>query len=168
MNNNLGNDLCIEIITLVIDAMKAEPGESFSLEKINLTELERWTGVTRARLRKLKKDNFHHGNKGRKTGTTVLTGFTSVVDNMLMSGVENSSLIFEQLENLGYAGGLTTLKTHIANHKFLFRQSGRQLLRRETAAAATRPVRGKHFRWTGSSYGLSILTAKSTKSYVSR
>ena len=120
MNNKTGNDLCIEIITQAIDAMKAEQGESFSLEKINLAELERRTGVTRARLRKLKRDNFQlkpHGNKGRKAETTVLTGFTSVVDNMLMAGVENSSVIFDQLEDLGYAGGLTARRIYITSHK---------------------------------------------------
>lgn len=122
MNNKSGNDLCIEIITQAIDAMKAAQGDSFSLEKINLAELERRTGVTRARLRKLKKDNFQlkpHGNKGRKAETTVLSGFTSVVDNMLMAGVDNSAVIFDQLDDLGYAGSLTTLKTYIASHKDL-------------------------------------------------
>lgn len=114
--------MCIEIITQAIDAMKAAQGDSFSLEKINLAELERRTGVTRARLRKLKKDNFQlmpHGNKGRKAETTVLSGFTSVVDNMLMAGVDNSAVIFDQLDDLGYAGSLTTLKTYIASHKDL-------------------------------------------------
>lgn len=122
MNNQSGNDLCIEIITQVIDSMKEEQGDSFSLEKINLAELERRTGITRARLRKLKKDNFQlkpHGNKGRKVETTVLSGFTSVIDNMLMAGVENSAVIFDRLEDLGYEGGLTTIKNYIRDHKDL-------------------------------------------------
>jgi len=141
MNNKSGNDLCIEIITQAIDAMKAEQGESFSLEKINLAELERRTGVTRARLRKLKRDNFQlkpHGNKGRKAETTVLTGFTSVVDNMLMAGVENSSVIFDQLEDLGYAGGLTTLKTYITSHK--------DLVPAKRQAVAPQGNRGRRYR----------------------
>ena len=65
MNNQSGNDLRIEIITQAIDAMKVAQGDSFSLENINLAELERRTGITRAQLRKLKKDNFQpkpHGN----------------------------------------------------------------------------------------------------------
>ena len=122
MNNQSGNDLRIEIITQAIDAMKAEQGDSFSLENINLAELERRTGITRARLRKLKKDNFQlkpHGNKGRKAENTVLSGFTSVVDNMLKSGVENSVSILEQLEDVGYAGSLTTVKNYINEHKDL-------------------------------------------------
>ena len=122
MNNQSGNDLRIEIITQAIDAMKAEQGDSFSLENINLAELERRTGLTRARLRKLKKDNFQlkpHGNKGRKAENTILSGFTSVVDNMLMAGVENSVAILEQLEDVGYTGSLTTVKNYISDHKDL-------------------------------------------------
>ena len=122
MNNQSGNDLRIEIITQAIDAMKAEQGDSFSLENINLAELERRTGITRARLRKLKKDNFQlkpHGNKGRKAENTILSGFTSVVDNMLKAGVENSVAILEQLEDVGYAGSLTTVKNYINDHRDL-------------------------------------------------
>ena len=122
MNNQSGNDLRIEIITQAIDAMKAAQGDSFSLENINLAELERRTGITRARLRKLKKDNFQpkpHGNKGRKAENTILSGFTSVIDNMLMAGVENSVVILEQLEDVGYTGSLTTVKNYIIDHKDL-------------------------------------------------
>ena len=122
MNNQSGNDLRIEIITQAIDAMKAAQGDSFSLENINLAELARRTGITRARLRRLKKDNFQlkpHGNKGRKAERTILSGFTSVVDNMLMAGVENSVVILEQLEDVGYAGSLTTVKNYINDHKDL-------------------------------------------------
>ena len=54
MNKQLGNDLYMDILTQVINEMKAEQGEDFSLTKINLAELERRTGISRARLRKLK------------------------------------------------------------------------------------------------------------------
>lgn len=55
MNERIGNDLCIDIIAQAIDEMKELQGDSFSLETINLAELERRTGISRARLRKLKK-----------------------------------------------------------------------------------------------------------------
>ena len=74
MNKQIGNDLCTEIITQAIDEMKAIQGDSFSLEKINLAELERRTGISRARLRRLKQNNFQpmpHGSKGRKAEYTV-------------------------------------------------------------------------------------------------
>ena len=47
------NDLT-EIITQTLNEMKKEQGEKFDLNKINLAELERRTGITRARLRRLK------------------------------------------------------------------------------------------------------------------
>lgn len=122
MNKQTDNGLCIEIITQAIEEMKEEQGDSFSLEKINLAELERRTGISRARLRKLKKDNFQlvpHGSKGRKADYTVLSGFTSVMDNLLKLGVVNSSVHFDHLQALGYTGGLTTVKNYIAEHKDL-------------------------------------------------
>lgn len=130
MNNQLGNDLHIDIITQAIDAMKAEQGESFSLDNINLAELQRRTGITRGRLRKLKKDHFQikpHGNKGRKADNTVLSGYTSVIDNMLLSGVDNSVVILDQLQDLGYSGSLTTVKNYIRSHKELVPAQRRQV-----------------------------------------
>ena len=38
----------------VIEQMMAEQGDEFSLERINLAELERRTGISRARLRRMK------------------------------------------------------------------------------------------------------------------
>ena len=128
--NQYGNDLCIEIIAQAIEEMKEEQGDSFSLETINLAELERRTGVTRARLRKLKKDHFQkipHGNRNRKANYTVLSGFTSVMDNLLKLGVVNSSVHFEHLQELGYTGGLTTVKNYIASHKHLVPAKRRQV-----------------------------------------
>ena len=122
MNKQTGNDLCKEIITQEIEKMKEEQGDSFSLETINLAELERRTGVTRARLRKLKNDKFQfkpHGNAVIRAEHTVLSGFTSVIDNLLRLGVTNSSVHYERLQELGYAGGLTTVKNYIAAHKEL-------------------------------------------------
>ena len=45
-------------ITEALDEMRREAGESFSLEKVNLAELERRTGVSRAKLRRLKENGF--------------------------------------------------------------------------------------------------------------
>ena len=47
MNENKSNDLQT-IITQVIEEMKSELGNKFDLSKINLAELERRTGMTRA------------------------------------------------------------------------------------------------------------------------
>ena len=90
--------------------IKAEAGASFDLEKVNLAELERRTGITRKRLRKLKKDDFivkPHGLSGVAKAVTVLTGFTGVIDALLTKGVTNSSTVKDRLDEAGYKGGLT-------------------------------------------------------------
>ena len=46
-------------ITEALDVMRREAGESFSLEKVNLAELERRTGVSRAKLRRLKENSLY-------------------------------------------------------------------------------------------------------------
>ena len=61
-----------------IERMMAEQGDKFSLEKINLAELERRTGISRARLRHMKEHGFEetkHASKGRKAATTLLSGY---------------------------------------------------------------------------------------------
>lgn len=39
---------------------------------------------------------------GRKSESTVLSGFTGVINNLLRSNVTNSEVLFEQLCKLGY------------------------------------------------------------------
>lgn len=68
MKENKSNGLD-DIISQAIEEMKLEQGNHFSLEKINLAELERRTGISRAKLRRLKKNGFTpkpHGLEGRK------------------------------------------------------------------------------------------------------
>ena len=122
MNERNGNDLCIDIIAQAIDEMKELQGDSFSLENINLAELERRTGISRARLRKLKKDGFvikPHGRTGKKNAVTVLSGYTSILDNLLKAGVTNSSVCHDRLTEQGFTGSLTTVKRYISAHQDL-------------------------------------------------
>ena len=66
-----------DIIAQAIEEMKSEQGNNFSLDKINLAELERRTGISRAKLRRLKANNFNqapHGLIGQKQQTTILSG----------------------------------------------------------------------------------------------
>ena len=121
MNEQERNDLQLTI-THALQEMKAEAGASFDLEKVNLAELERRTGITRKRLRKLKKDDFivkPHGLSGVAKAVTVLTGFTGVIDALLTKGVTNSSTVKDRLDEAGYKGGLTQVKDYIAAHKDL-------------------------------------------------
>ena len=71
MNENNSNDLQT-IITQVIEEMKSEQGDKFDINRINLAEMERRTGMTRAQLRRLKKNDFQitpHALTGRKADT---------------------------------------------------------------------------------------------------
>lgn len=78
-SNGLGN-----IISQAIEEMKSEQGDHFSLEKNNLAELERRTGISRAKMRRFKKNGFvfkPHGLEGRKAPRTILTGYTAILDD---------------------------------------------------------------------------------------
>ena len=97
-------------------------GADYSPGKVNLAELERKTGITRGKLRRLQKNDFEflpNGNKGKKHEVTIISGYTGVIDDLLKKGVSNSQAIFERIAPLGYAGSLTTVKTYIGEHKDL-------------------------------------------------
>ena len=67
------NDLT-EILTQVLNDMKAELGDAFSLETINLAEVGRRTGLSRAKLRLIKENGFvikPHGLIGRHAPVTL-------------------------------------------------------------------------------------------------
>ena len=53
----------VPIIAQAIEEMKAEWGDTFSLEQINLAELERRTGISRGKLRRLKKNGFQDSRR---------------------------------------------------------------------------------------------------------
>lgn len=70
------NDLT-EIIAHALNEMKREMGEKFNPDKVNLAELERRAGISRAKLRRIKKSGFidlPHALTGRKAEHTLLTG----------------------------------------------------------------------------------------------
>lgn len=120
MNIN-SNDL-EDILAHALATIKGKMGESYSIEKVNLAELHRITGVSRAKLRRLKKNGFvvkPNGNKGKKSDKTVLSGYEGVINNLLKGNVTNSEVIYERIQTLGYTGGLTTIKNYISENKFL-------------------------------------------------
>lgn len=82
MKNDNGQQLSL---TQALDLLKSRQGKKFKTEDVNLAELERLTGITRARLRRLKKHDFKevpHGSAGKKLSVTVLLdwGFVHVHD----------------------------------------------------------------------------------------
>lgn len=121
LKKDSGNDPQ-EILTQAIEQMKVEQAEKFDLQKVNLAELERRTGITRAKLRRYKKDDFvikPHGNTGRKAEVTVLSGFTGVIDELLRNNVTNSIVCYERIAELGYSGGQTQVRVYIEQHQDL-------------------------------------------------
>ena len=76
----------VPIIAQAIEEMKAEWGDTFSLEQINWAELERRTGISRGKLRRLKKNGFQdsiwNSNSG-KHKITKLTGYSGIIDTLL-------------------------------------------------------------------------------------
>jgi transposase len=116
---NEGRDDLQEIIDKALEEMAAEAGEGFEPQACNLADFCRRTGLTRSRARTIKNHGFRvlpHGNSGRKAKTTVLTGHTGLVDDLLRKGVTNSQVIYERLVGQGYRGGLTSVKAYVAAH----------------------------------------------------
>ena len=119
--SNQHNDLT-EIIAQSLNEIKSEMGDGFSLDKVNLADLERRTGISRAKLRRIKGNGFvvvPHALIGRKAERTVLSGFTGIIDSLLRKGVKNSNVIFERLQENGYSGGKTSVKDYVRSHKDL-------------------------------------------------
>ena len=109
-------------ISQAIEEMKSELGESFSLENINLAELGRRTGVSRAKLRRLKENGFKtapHALANRKKQITVMSRFEPFINNLIYQGVTNSSVLFTRLKSQGYTGSLATVKRYIQAHRDL-------------------------------------------------
>lgn len=111
-----------DIVSRALEDMKAEQGEKFSLDSVNLAELKRRTGLSRGKLRKMKRDGFkrkQHGLIGTTAESTVLSGYTGFMDDCLRKGVKNSEVIYDRLQEMGYQGGKTQIKVYIAAHKHL-------------------------------------------------
>lgn len=121
MNEQTSNDLSL-IVAQAIEEIKDEQGTNFSVEKINLADLERRTGLSRSRLRRLKANGFKdkpHGLTGRCNRPTVLSGYESVLDDFLRKGIRNSSVCLDALREMGYSGGQTTVRDYLRAHQNL-------------------------------------------------
>ena len=89
MNDSERNGLQ-EIIDKAIEEMAREAGDSFDIDRMNLAEFSRRTGLSRSKARSLKAKGFvvtPHGRCGMKAETTVISGFEGVVNALLMVGV---------------------------------------------------------------------------------
>ena len=121
MDERERNDLQ-STISQALQIIKEKAGDKFDIEKVNLAELQRLTGLSRKKLRNLKDNGFivkPHGLTGRKKEDTVLSGFTGMIDALLMKGVTNSSTIKDRLNEAGCTSSQTTIKKYISEHKDL-------------------------------------------------
>ena len=121
MNQIERNDLQ-STISQVLREMEVEAGENFDIEKVNLAELQRRTGISRKKLRNLKKHGFlvlPHALAGKKHEKTKISGYCGIVDDQLRKGVTNSEVIFERLRAAGYPGGRSQVKVYIKEHSDL-------------------------------------------------
>ena len=111
----------LPIIAQAIAEMEAQHGEFSSIDEINLAELGRRTGLSRAKLRRLKANGFCktvHGLVGKKK-EHILDGYSAVLDRLLRDGVSNSAVCLERLQEIGFTGSCSTVKRYIAAHKHL-------------------------------------------------
>lgn len=111
----------LPIIAQAIAEMEETHGAFESIDEINLAELSRRTGLSRAKLRHLKANGFRetpHGLSGQHR-EQILDGYSSVLDSMLRNGVSNSVVCLERLQGMGFAGSQSTVKRYIAAHKHL-------------------------------------------------
>lgn len=118
MNDNERNDLQ-EIVDAAIDEMARESRESFDPSNINLAEFFRLTNLSRGKARTIKKNGFKampHGRCGLKAETTVLGGYTGVLDDRLRKDVTNSEVCFDRIAEQGYKGGLTSVRVYLRDH----------------------------------------------------
>ena len=89
-----------EIIGKAPEGMAAEAGEGLDPRACDLADLCRRTGLTRSRARTTEGHGLRvlpHGNTGRKAGTTVPTGHTGPVDDLLGKGAADSQVTYGRL-----------------------------------------------------------------------
>ena len=120
--NELKSNGVESIIAHAIAEMESEIGKKLTSQEINLAELQRRTGISRGRLRRLQKNNFvdkPHGRYGLKAPKTLLSEYTGFLNYLLQNGIKNASVCYERLKSTGYTGGLTAVKVYIARNKHL-------------------------------------------------
>ena len=122
MKDISGNDFAKQSLAQAIEDLKSLQGSDFSIDKINLAELERRTGISRQRLRTLKSNGFKPSSgsrTGRMNQKSVIDGYSAIIDNLLMQGITNSVVCMERISEQGYTGSLSTVKRYIHAHKDL-------------------------------------------------
>ena len=89
--------------------------------RVNLSEISRRTGITRAKLRKWKNSGYRilPDMRGKYKRSKKIDPYTWKVDELLRNGMTNSEVILGAIKELGFDGKLTIVKDYIADHKDL-------------------------------------------------
>ena len=77
------------IVSQALEEMKETQGQNFQLEKVNLAELQRKTGISRSKLRTWKKNGFAfkpHGLCGHRSSRLLLSRYYAVLNVLLAKG----------------------------------------------------------------------------------
>ena len=159
------NDLT-EIIAQSLNEIKSEMGDRFDPAKVNLADLERRTGISRAKLRRIKEKGFEvmpHGLLGRKSAITVVSGFSGLIDDLLRKGVSNSSVIYDRLIKNGFTGGRSSVKRYVAAHKDLLPPKRQIVSPQGNRAGDMKRFPASVTRWTGALSPLKPLTEQPTR-----
>ena len=124
------------IITQALEQMKREQGENFDPSHVNLAELERRTGISRARLRRLSKTQL----------SVVIQVYSTLCSSRELLTPVNA-LIESKLRAIQAALALS--KDIYLLIRIWFHQSVCWWILRETAAADMKRTPENAIRWTG-------------------
>lgn len=121
--------------------MAEEAGGTLGPPRANLAAFCRKTGLTRSKARTPEEKGSEaapHGRCGMKARVTVPAGFTDTIDELLRGGAASPSACPGRIRERGYEGGLTTVKDHVAGHRYL-------VPARRRSAAVPQGSRGRRF-----------------------
>lgn len=96
MNEQIVNGFKLSL-PKALELIKTREGADFSNKNVNLAELQRLTGISHGKLRRLKKNHFKekpNGNKEKTLHTNVLSGYEAVINNFLKTNLTNSQVCF--------------------------------------------------------------------------
>lgn len=99
----MSNEKPQKILTQAVEQVKKRNG------RIVLTEIAKPTPFTVRHLGRLRDNGFvlkPHGNKGKRKTGTKLSDCSDLFDNLLLSGITNSSVVLERLRVLVVLSGL--------------------------------------------------------------
>ena len=147
--NNQHNDLT-DIIAQALNEIKSELGDRFNLDRINLAELQRRIGISRAKLRHFKENGFvvlPHALIGRKAKTTVLFDYTGIIDALLRKRVKTPTSSLN-----GFWKTVMRVVKHpwrftLGNTSTFFHPSARWSLHKAAGDSAAKPIQANATRW---------------------